>query len=68
MGKRKGLIYGENHHWGLCSFTEWLILYLDSRKLESSSMYHIYIFVFLPFLGLLPQHIEVPRLRVESEL
>ena len=24
--------------------------------------------VFLPFLGLLPQHMEVPRLGVESEL
>ena len=25
-------------------------------------------FVFLPFLGLLPQHMEVPRLRAKSEL
>ena len=25
-------------------------------------------FVFLPFLGPLPQHMEVPRLGVESEL
>ena len=24
--------------------------------------------VFLPFLGLLPRHMEVPRLEVESEL
>ena len=29
---------------------------------------YIYIFVFLPFLGLLPQHKEVPRLGVKSEL
>ena len=27
-----------------------------------------FVFVFLPFLGLLPQHMEVPRLEVESEL
>ena len=28
----------------------------------------IYIFVFLPFLGPLPRHMEVPRLEVKSEL
>ena len=28
----------------------------------------IIIFVFLPFLGPLPRHMEVPRLGVESEL
>jgi len=27
-----------------------------------------FFFVFLPFLGLLPRHMEVPRLGVESEL
>ena len=27
-----------------------------------------FIFVFLPFLGPLPQHMEVPRLGVQSEL
>ena len=27
-----------------------------------------YFFVFLPFLGLLPRHMQVPRLGVESEL
>ena len=27
-----------------------------------------YFFVFLPFLGLLPWHMEVPRLGVKSEL
>ena len=26
------------------------------------------LFVFLPFLGLLPRHMEVPRLGVQSEL
>ena len=28
----------------------------------------IYLFVFFPFLGPLPRHMEVPRLGVESEL
>ena len=28
----------------------------------------IYLFVFLPFLGPVPRHMEVPRLGVESEL
>ena len=28
----------------------------------------IYLFVFLPFLGPLPRHMEVPRLGVESDL
>ena len=28
----------------------------------------IFFFVFLPFLGPLPQHMEVPRLGVQSEL
>ena len=28
----------------------------------------MFLFVFLPFLGPLPQHMEVPRLGVESEL
>ena len=29
---------------------------------------YLFIFAFLPFLGPLPQHMEVPRLGVESEL
>ena len=27
-----------------------------------------FVFVFLPFLGLLPQHMEVPRIGVKSEV
>ena len=30
--------------------------------------YKFFFFVFLLFLGLLPQHMEIPRLGVESEL
>ena len=30
--------------------------------------FFFFLFVFLPFLGLLPQHMEDPRLGVESEL
>ena len=29
---------------------------------------YFFFFVFLPFLGPLPQHMEVPKLEVESEL
>ena len=31
-------------------------------------VFFFFFFVFLPFLGPLPQHMEVPRLGVESEL
>ena len=34
----------------------------------SGSFILFYFFVFLPFLGLLPGHMEVPRLGVQSEL
>jgi len=30
--------------------------------------YYFFVCVFLPFLGLLPQHMDVPRIGVESEL
>ena len=30
-------------------------------------MFPFFFFVFLPFLGLLPRHMEVPRLGVELE-
>ena len=31
-------------------------------------LFFFFLFVFLPFLGPLPQHMEVPRLGVELEL
>jgi len=31
-------------------------------------IYYFFFFVFLPFLGPLPRHMEIPRLGVESEL
>ena len=34
---------------------------------EAAFIYFLFIFVFLPFLGPLPRHTEVPRLGVESE-
>jgi len=30
--------------------------------------FFVFVFVFLPFLGPFPQHMEVPRLVVQSEL
>ena len=35
---------------------------------ESEHLPYYFFFVFLPFLGPLPQHMEVPRLGVQSEL
>ena len=40
-----------------------VIGYVSIRKNKSLTL-----LFFLPFLGLLPQHMEVPRLGVESEL
>ena len=37
-------------------------------KVNSTIFNYCYFFVFLPFLGLLPRPMEVPRLGVESEL
>ena len=39
---------------------------VDGRALQFLFFYYFY-FLFLPFLGLLPRHMEVPRLGVESE-
>ena len=45
---------------------------ISSYIVESSQRgafdFFFFLFVFLPFLGLLPQHMEVPRLGVFSEL
>ena len=35
---------------------------------EARFYFHFLFFVFLPFLGLLSRHVEVPRLGVSSEL
>ena len=40
---------------------------LNSLSHDKISIYFFF-FVFLPFLGPLPQHMEVPKLEVESEL
>ena len=50
-----------------------LFLPLSPKLPSSYSSYRFFffffgLFVFLPFLGLLPQHMEVPRLGVQSEL
>ena len=41
--------------------------YNISRKQQYKAIFY-FIFVFLPFLGLLRRHMEVPRLGVELEL
>ena len=42
--------------------TSWVL------NLLSTHFLFFYFFVFLPFLGLFPQHMEVPRLGVQSKL
>ena len=43
-----------------------LMLYKQGQHFFLSLVF--FFFVFLPFLGLLPQHMEVPRLGVQLEL
>ena len=43
-----------------------ILLLLYSFSFDEKFLF--YFFVFLPFLGLLPQHMEVTRLGVKSEL
>ena len=54
---------GESFHIGLGPL---LLLFLKQRF--SYSILFFFVFVFLPFFGPLLQHMEVPRLGVESEL
>ena len=44
------------------------LAYKQGSLLYFQHFLFFFVFVFLPFLGLLPQHMEVPRLGVESEL
>jgi len=37
-------------------------------SLEVLKIFFFFFFVFLPYLGPIPQHMEIPRLGVESEL
>ena len=49
-----------SNHWDMMGFfIVYLFIYL---------FIFIFFLVFLPFLGSLPQHMEVPRLGVELEL
>ena len=52
---------------GTCASTETSRV-LNPRRCSRNSCLFIYFFVFLPFLGPLPQQMEVPRLGFESEL
>ena len=49
----------------ICSSASCILLLATSKK---SVVFLFFVFVFLPFLGPLPQHMEVPRLGVKSEL
>ena len=50
---------------GACGRTGLKLLAEDPDKWDKNKFFF---FVFLPFLGPLPRHMEVPRLGVESEL
>ena len=51
-----------------CLFRAAPVAYGSSRARVYTTAHHMGFFVFLLFLGPLPQHMEVPRLGVESEL
>ena len=58
-----------------CSWHKWymtivmkIFLVFFISFIVSSLFFFFFFFVFLLFLGLLPRHMEVPRLGVESEL
>ena len=61
----KGRNYGTCHSLGMTR----LIIFKDPvNNMYVNDLESGIFFVFLPFLGPLPQHMEVPRLGVESEL
>ena len=41
---------------------------VSAKRQERGWKRRVFFFVFLPFLGLLSRHVEVPRLGVQSEL
>ena len=45
-----------------------MVTFWDSVVRNLKGVFFAFVFVFLLFLGLLLQHMEVPRLRVELEL
>ena len=45
-----------------------LAMLVDSMHYTLHKSINFFIFIFLPFLGPHPQHMEVPRLEVESDL
>ena len=55
-----------SHHQVLKNFQPYYLIEIFLLKTFFFSFFLF--FVFLPFLGLLPRHMEVPRLGVESEL
>ena len=63
------LLFMSESVWPTFSSKSLIVSGLISRSLiHFEFILFIYFFVFLPFLGLLPWHMEVPRLGVESEL
>ena len=50
------------------SFNSFVIIIIIIVDLDNVRICLLFFFVFLPFLGPLPWHMEVSRLEVESEL
>ena len=63
-------------YMAVAGFLAWEVPYASGatlkKKMKEAYFFYfwffLFCFVFLPFLGLLPRHMEVPRLGGESEL
>ena len=53
---------------GIGKAGEYILPPLKKRKKNFFSFFFFFFLVFLFFLGLHPQHMEVPKLGIESEL
>jgi len=52
----------------VCLLQLWEFDISQTQTQEGCDLLFFFFFVFLPFLGLLPWHMEIPRLGVQSEL
>ena len=54
-------------HPGTTEAVLWVLVKVPVGDYATVLLVFFYFFIFLPFLGPLPRHMEIPRLGVESE-
>ena len=64
--ENRGPLLGRNFRWVRLPLPE--SRGMDLFQVPLICHFFFFFFVFLPFLGLFPRHLQVPRLGVESEL